>query len=277
MINNHSFFDIRLWCHGSFENSFGNVNSNTLCSSKGNIGTLTCCAVSGGRSLAPSAWPSAWRAGWSAARTRALASRARWAGVHGRWARPLWRATPPRAAVATTLPPSPKRWPGPVARHSGPWGRRSGRRWWSSPPERQQNPLKPVKLLNPLKLVQQECGFRLVQKEGVGGTCSLAVSLCRVEFCSCREVVCRCSAAIWPFRDVFWLSSCLSCSFNRPVSVCKEAFWRRNQTHNPETRLLTYEQYKDASVLMYHRYYVLLYGDEVVFDPQQLRCGTAIV
>lgn len=58
-------------------------------------------------------------------------------------------------------------------------------------------------------------------------TCCLAVSVCKAVFCSCRVVVCRCSANIWLLRDVFWFSSCLSWSFNRLVSVFKEAFCRK--------------------------------------------------
>lgn len=55
-------------------------------------------------------------------------------------------------------------------------------------------------------------------------TCSFAVCVCKTAFCSCRVVVCRCCPIIWLLRDVFWFSSCLSCTLSRLLSVCSEAF-----------------------------------------------------
>lgn len=60
-----------------------------------------------------------------------------------------------------------------------------------------------------------------------GFTCCFAVWVCKAVFCSCRVVVCRCSANIWLLREVFWFSSCFSCSFRRLLSVCNEAFWEK--------------------------------------------------
>lgn len=66
--------------------------------------------------------------------------------------------------------------------------------------------------------------------------CSFAVCVCNAEFCSCSVVVCRCSAAIWLLREVFWFSSCFSCSFSRLLSVCREAFWtKQTQFHSSHT------------------------------------------
>lgn len=185
---------------------------------------LTCCAVSCDHSLAPSVCISAQRADWSAAHTRVLASHERSAGVHGRWVRFLDLATPPRAVAAMTLPLSPGQWLGPAAQHSGPWEMHSERRVWSSPPKWSVRK-KTVKKRTQPQWAQWVFFFQDCQNDRLH-TCSFAVCVCKAEFCSCRVVVCRCSATIWLLWEEFWFSSCLSCSFNRLFSVCREAFWR---------------------------------------------------